>query len=293
MLYIGSDSREWSFMPWRKRRTVLLLALVCSGNVFADEGYILGLGAESDTSDSLAFSAFGDFGITKKTWISATAAIARAEGALSQLHTVYGDFGLDHHFDPIGIRIGAAYWGDEDILDSVDIRGALYMRTKTMSLSVDYEKRNFDFLFNLEPQFERRQVEFEADGYGLKFRVDASERVSLHLRGMSYDYSVDLTRLQNISDLNFLSASRLSLANSLLDHRVDAGIDIEFGLKTLSLEVGSRQTAIDGGRINLVSAGFLFPASDASDIELRVGYDDSENFGGTTVFSFFWFFYGS
>jgi hypothetical protein len=110
---------------------------------------------------------------------------------------------------------------------------------------------------------------------------------------MTYDYSVDLTRLQNISDLNFLSASRLSLANSLLDHRADAGIEFKFGLKLFSLEAGTRQTAIDNGRVNSYSVGFLFPASDASDIELRVGYDDSDNFGGTTVVSFFWFFYGT
>jgi len=276
-----------------KRNIVILLAILLSGNAHAGDGYIIGLGAEGDTSDSLAFSAFGDFGLSKKTWISVTAAKAQAEGVLSQLHTVYGDIGFDHYFDPIGIRFGAAYWGDEDILDSVDIRGSLYVRTNAISLAAAYEKRNFDFFFDLEPLLQRRQVDFEADGYGLNFRANAGERVSLFIRGMSYDYSVDLTQLQNISDLNFLSASRLSLANSLLDHRVDAGMDIKFGLKMLGLEVGSRQTAIDGGRVDSFSVGFLFPASDASDIELRVGYDDSNDFGGTTVFSFFWFFYGS
>lgn len=267
--------------------------MLLSGNAWAGDGYIIGLGAEGDTSDSLAFSAFGDFGLSKKTWVSVTAAKAQAEGVLSQLNTVYGDIGLDHYFDPIGIRLGAAYWGDKDILDSADIRGSLYVRTKAISLAVDYEKRNFDFFFDLEPLLQRRQVDFEADGYGLNFRANAGERISLFIRGMSYDYSVDLTQLQNISDLRFLSASRLSLANSLLDSRIDVGMDIKFGLKMLGLEVGSRQTAIDGGRVDSVSVGFLFPASDASDIELRVGYDDSENFGGTTVFSFFWYFYGT
>ncbi len=280
-------------MPWFKRWKIPLLALLLGSNAFAGDGLILGLGAERDTSDSFSFSAFGDYGITRKTWISVTASKAQAQGVISQLDTVYGDIGLDHHFDPIGIRIGAAYWGDEEILDSVDIRGSVYVRTKTVSLSADYEKRNFDFVLNLEPLFDRRQVEFEADGYGLHFRADTGDRVSLHVRGMNYNYSVDLTRLQNISDLNFLSASRLSLANSLLDYRVDAGIDIKFGLRSLGLEAGTRQTAIDGGRVDSVSAGFLFPASDASDIELRIGYDDSENFGGTIVFSFFWFLYGT
>lgn len=280
-------------MPLYKRFTAFLLAILLAGSVFAGDGYIIAVGAEGDSSDSLAFSAFADFGLTEKTWLSVTAAKAEAEGAISQLNTVYGDIGLDHYFDPIGIRIGAAYWGDDDILDSVDIRSSLYVRTKAVSIAAEYEKRNFDFLFNLEPLLDRRQVDFEADGYGLNFRATGGKRVSLYIRGMSYDYSVDLTRLQNISDLSFLSASRLSLANSLLNHRVDAGMDIKFGLKMLNLELGNRQTAIDAGGVDSFSVGFLFPASDASDIELRVGYDDSDIFGNTTILSFFWFFYGT
>lgn len=279
-------------MSWFKRKAAFMLAILLCGSAFGGDGYIVGLGAEGDTSDSFALSAFGDFGLTEKTWLSVTAAKAQAEGVFNQLRTTYGDIGVDHYFDPIGVRIGAAYWGDHDILDSVDYRGSIYLRTKAVTFATEYERRNFDFRFNLEPTLEPRRVQFEADGYGLNFRASASERVGMFIRGMTYDYSVDLTRLQNISDLNFLSASRLSLANSLLDYRLDAGIDIKFGLKLLSLEVGNRQTAIDSGRVDSYSVGFLFPASDASDIELRIGYDDSDSFGSTTVFSFFWFFYG-
>ena len=101
-------------MPLFKGKMAFLLALLLSSNAFAGDGYIIGLGAEGDTSDSLAFSTFGDFGLSEKTWISVTAAKAQAEGVFSQLNTLYGDIGLDHFFDPIGIRIGAAYWGDED-----------------------------------------------------------------------------------------------------------------------------------------------------------------------------------
>lgn len=280
-------------MPSFRRTIVFLLAMLLSGNAVALDGYFIGFGVEGDSSDSLSFSASGDFGFTEKTWLSVTVAKAQAEGVVSELDTVYGDIGLDHYFGPVGIRLGAGYWGDDDVLDSFDMRGSLYVRTKAISFAADYEKRDFDFIFNLEPVLQRRQVGFKADGYGLSFRVNAGERTGLFIRGMTYDYSVDLTQLQNISDLSFLAASRLSLANSLLDHRVDAGIDIKFGLKLLSLELGSRQTAIDSGRVDSASVGFLFPASDASDIELRLGYDDSKDFGGTTVVSFFWFFYGS
>jgi hypothetical protein len=280
-------------MPSFERKAVFLLAILLNGNAFGGNGYVIGLGAEGDSSDSRAFSAFGDFGLTEKTWLSATVARARAEGAFTQLQTLYGELGLDHFFGPVGVRIGAAYWGDDDILDSVDVRGSFYLRSDAITLTADYERRNFDFLFNLEPLPERRQVEFEADGYGLNFRANAGERVDIFIRGMRYDYSVDLPRLQNISDLNFLASSRLSLANSLLDHRLDAGIEVNFGLNLLSLEVGRRQTAIDSRRVDSYSIGFLFPASDASDIELRVGHDHSDEFGGTSVLSLFWFFYGT
>lgn len=171
-------------MLWYRRWTIAALILLSAASSVAGDGYVIGIGAEGDTSDSLAFSAFGDFGITDNTWLSATAARAQAKGALSELNTIYGDVGLDHHFDPLGVRIGAAYWGDKDILDSVDIRGSIYVRTKDLSISAEYENRSFDFLFSLEPLVERRQVEFGADGYGLRFRVQTSDRASLHLRGM-------------------------------------------------------------------------------------------------------------
>ena len=204
-------------MLWFKRLTIFLLIVSRGSAAMAGDGYVVGLGAEGDTSDSLAYSAFADFGLSKKTWISVSAAKAQAEGIVSQLDTVYGDIGLDYYFDPVGVRFGTAYWGDDELLDSFDIRGSLYVRTKALSFAVDYEKRDFDFFFDLQPLIERRQVEFEADGYGLNFRANAGERVGLFIRGMSYDYSVDLTQLQNISDLSFLSSSWLSLANSLLD----------------------------------------------------------------------------
>ena len=35
------------------------------------EGYVLGLGAEGDSADGHAISAFGDFGVGEKTWLSA------------------------------------------------------------------------------------------------------------------------------------------------------------------------------------------------------------------------------
>ncbi len=276
-----------------KRKIAILLMFLQCGNAVAGDGRVIGFGVEGDTTDSLVFSAFGDFGITEKTWVSVTAAKAQAEGVTGELDTIYGEIGLDHYFGPVGVRLGTAYWGDDEILDSFDIRGSFYIRSKAVSLSLDYEKRDFDFIYTLGLLSERRQVGFDADGFGLSFRVNTGARTGLFIRGMAYDYSVDLTQLQNISDLRFLAASRLSLANSLLDHRVDAGIDIKFGLKQLNLEVGRRQTASDGGRVDSISAGFFFPATDTSDIELRVGYDDADTFGGTTVLSFFWFFYGT
>ena len=125
----------------------ILLYLACNGSVFA-AGYILGVGAATDTEDGRAVSAFGDFGIGDNTWLSATIGSTETDGIAGGFATMFTDVGFDHYFNPVGIRISAGYWGDSDILDSEDVRAALYYRNDIASFSVDYERRNFDFVFD-------------------------------------------------------------------------------------------------------------------------------------------------
>ena len=123
-------------MSWRSTIALLLVA----SNALAAEGYILGVGIEGDSAEGLAVSGFGDLALTENTWL--TGSIAKSRLDLPQqltLETLYADLALDHWFEPVGVRVGAAYWGDSDLLDSNDFRGSLYWRGDKAMISLDSE----------------------------------------------------------------------------------------------------------------------------------------------------------
>jgi hypothetical protein len=264
---------------------------VCHGSALAD-GYILGLGAAADSEDGRALSAFGDFGIRDDTWLSATIGSTETESLAGGFSTRFADVGIDHYFDPVGLRIGVAYWGDSSILDSDDVRASLYYRDEIVSFSVDYERRNFDFVFGANLPRGERKAEFEADGWGMTNRLQFGDRLVFRLSGMFYEYSRDIRIQPDIDALRFLSASRLSLINSLLDHRLNAGVEYRFGLRSVDFSVGSWKTAVDQGKVDSFAVGFLTPMSDRTDIEFRLSLDDSENFGNTTSLTVYLYYFG-
>lgn len=280
-------------MWWsRQYRYLTLFVVFASGAAAgAGSGFVVGLGGEVDTAGGRAVSVFGDYGLGEKTWLTGAAATTQTGGFID-LDTVYFDAGIDHWFDPIGVRVSGAYWGDAELLDSVDVRGTLYLRNDTGSLSVDYERRDFDFTFDSILTDARRTTEFYADGFGLSGRIKATDNSSLFLRGMDYRYSRDINLQESIDILSFFSTSRLSLMNSLLDYRASGGIEMRFGLTSLDLRVETWQTAVDQGRVNSIGLGMLTPVSGATDMEFRFTYDESDNFGSTISFSVFMYYFG-
>jgi len=266
-----------------------LLSLI-SASVAAD-GYVIGFGAEGDSADGRAITAFGDFGLSEKTWVSAAAGSARTEGFIRNNDTIYVDAGIDHWFKPVGIRLGASYWGNAEILDSRDLRASIYLRGRSGSISIEYEKRDFEF--DLQSDLVRgRTALFSADGLGLTARLALGEHVNFRLGGMAYDYSRNLRLQEDIDVLAFLSSSRLSMVNSLIDDRFSAGLEYSFGLRSIDVNAGRWQTAIDGSTVDSYSVGFLTPVSDRLDMELRVSFDDSETFGKTTALSVHLYYFG-
>jgi len=272
-------------------RCSILACLACSTGALA-EGYILGLGAAGDSADGRAISAFGDFGILENTWLSATLGATETSSSFGDFSTTYADLGIDQYFKPLGVRVSGAYWGDSSILDSTDIRAALYYRNEVASISVDYERRDFDFVFGADSRRGRREAEFHADGWGMTNRVNVSERTTIRLSGMVYNYSRDIRIQPDIDALRFLSASRLSLINSLLDYRITAGVEYEFGLRSVDLSIGGWKTAVDQSRVASYAIGFLTPMSDRTDIEFRLSFDDSESFGNTTALTVYLYYFG-
>jgi hypothetical protein len=235
--------------------------------------------------------AFGDFGIGEKTWLSVTANSGKTDGIFRSNETLYTDVGLDHWFKPFGVRLGASYWGNSDILDSRDLRASMYVSGNSGSISLEYEKR--DFKFRLQSDALRGRIaKFSADGWGIRARVALSDRLNFTFGGMGYDYSRNLRLQPDIDALAYLSSSRLSMINSLIDHRFSGGFEFNFGLKSVDVTASNWQLAIDGSAVDSYSMGFLTPLSDRVDMEMRVAFDDSELFGRTTAVSVHFYYFG-
>ena len=277
-------------MCWHKAAPLLLLA----GNAVAVEGVILGGGVEADSADGTALSAIADVGLTEKTWLTGAVAHNAVDGqdGLS-IDTWYGDVSLDHWFDPAGIRGGVSYWGDSDTLESIDWQGSVYWRGDKAMIGADYEYRDFSVQLPAFNTFPGREVNFDATGIGLSTRFDLSDTVSVGLRGMDYDYSVDLRLTDNRPILQLLTFSRLSLINSLVDYRANASLNLEAGKSRWQFDVGTFKGEVDGGNTTSVTVRFMTPLGQSSDIEFGLGVDDSDLYGDVTFFSVYIFFYGA
>lgn len=276
-------------MSWRKVLPVLLLA----GNASAAEGWIAGVGAEGDTSDGLAGVVFADVAVSEKTWLTASIGGNTVElPRRRSIDTRFGSLGIDHWFDPVGVKLEVAYWGDSDILDSRDWGGSLYWRSDRVTLAGDYEYRDFRFTIPATNQFPGRTVDFDAHGIGLTTRFELTDSVSLGFAGMTYDYSVDLRLDDNRGILDLLSFSRLSLINSLVDHSAFVTLGLDVGERNWQLEAGTWRGAVDDGTTRSATLRFLTPLGRSSDLELGIGLDDSDLYGSVTFFSVFLYFYG-
>ena len=277
-------------MCWFRAGVLFLI----SSAALADKGdYLLAGGVQWDNDVTVAGSVLGDFAIADPTWLSL--AVARTNVDIERsasLNTWYANLGVDHYFDPIGVRLSASYWGDNDILDSVDTRLALYWRGDAVTLGADFEYRDLEFDIPANDFFPGRNVGFNATGVGAHATVALSEAVSLSVSGLSYDYSVNLRLDQNRPIARLLNISRLSLLNSLVDYRARAGLGFKQGLRLWEVDVAAWEGAVDGSRTVSTTLRFLTPLTDRSDIEFGLGYDDSELYGEVVFFSVFLFFYG-
>ena len=233
------------------------------------------------------------FGIGEDTWLSGGYSQSSVELPNGRdIDTQYADIELDHLFDPVGIRLGVSYWGDPDILDSNDWRASLYWRGEKVTLSGEYEYRDFDFTVPSLDFASVREFTFDADGVGLRARFEVSDAVGISLSGKAYDYSVDFVPNQNTDVISLISVSRLSLINSLISSRAGIELSIDRGLKRWEFDVSTWEGEVDNSRTTSLTVRYLMPMTGKTDIEFGLGYDDSDLYGDVTFFSLFLYFYG-
>ncbi|MGI9202070.1 MAG: hypothetical protein ACR2QL_13485 [Woeseiaceae bacterium] len=273
----------------------ILLLLLAAGTALADDrAYLLGAGLETDSDDGLRGSLLAGVEVGDSTWLSggfAAASVELASGRTS--HTRYVDVEFDHHFDPIGIALGVAYWGDPDLLDSVDQRFSLYFRNERFSIAGEYEYRDFDFIIPPTNFFPGREFAFDADGFGARIRYEFTKTFRMSASAMKYDYSVDFRPDENRDAVSLLTISRFSLINSLVDSRASMSFGVDVGSGQWGFDYATWKGALDQSRTKSYTVRFLHPMSTRTDLELALGYDDSDLYGNITFLSLYLFFYGS
>nr|MDJ0911513.1 hypothetical protein [Woeseiaceae bacterium] len=210
----------------RLRAAAAFALQLCWLPAFADSGaFLIGGGVEADSEDGLAITLLGDISIGENTWLSAAAARSTVDiPRRDDSDTWYGDLSIDHYFDPAGIRLGVAYWGDSDVLDSTDARLSVYSRGEKSYLSIDGEHREFDLVVPPFGPFPGSERSFSANGLGLSTRLNLNDDISVRASGMSYEYDIDLDVGETDRVVDLLSVSRLSLLSSLIDWRASVGV---------------------------------------------------------------------
>jgi hypothetical protein len=272
---------------------LLISPFLLTSALAARGDYILGAGVSVDDQNGLAAVAVADWSVGERTWLSTSIGRNRVELPNRQdLDTWYGDISIDHFWKPAGVRFGVAYWGDAQLLDSVDYVAALYTRGDKGRISVDSEYRDLELELPPIDLFARTSIPFNASGLGLSGRLKLSERTDFRLSGMSYEYNINLRIDDTDRVVRLLSISRLSLLSSLIDWRVSAGFGIDFGLRRWQLDIAKWRGAIDGGDNRSITISFLTPMTDKTDIEISLGYDDSDLYGEVAVLNLFLYFYG-
>ena len=253
---------------------------------------MVGGGVESDSADGLNLALIGGYGFTDKTWLTGGLARSSAElGNGQDLDNLYGDLELDHWFEPVGIRIGGAYWGNSDILESQDGRVSLYWRGDSAMFAAEFERRDFDLRIPRTDFSAGRRITFDADGLGASLRFDLGDRADVRLSGMKYDYSVPFRPIEDRDIIELISVSRLSVLNSLVDSRAGITLGIDRGTKRWEIDASTSEGAVAAVRRKSYTLRYLMPMGGSSDIEFSLGYDESEIFGEVTFFSVYLYFY--
>lgn len=268
--------------------------LLLGGSSWANGGgYLLGGGVEGDSESGLRLSALAGLGVGERTWLSGSVArnvVELPTGRNSDTNLAALEF--DHHFDPIGVRMGLSYWGDPDVLESNDWNATVYFRNDRLTLAAEYDFRDFEFTIPRTDFFASRRILFDAEGIGGSLRLQVSERARLSLGGTVYDYSLKFQPTRDRDILDLISATRLSLINTLIDERVFLTLGFDRGFRRFEVDVATATGAVDGARTRSVTLRYLVPVGNRSDLEFGVGYDDSDLYGDVTFFSLFLYFYG-
>jgi hypothetical protein len=90
----------------------------------------------------------------------------------------------------------------------------------------------------------------------------------------------------------FITALALAIVHvATCESAMAKGIVIGIGAAGDTADGRAYSLFADQGRVNSLGVGFLTPIGSAADIEFRLAFDESDDFGSATVLSVFLFLY--
>ena len=284
-------------MCWSRSRLVVVLALVFAPALTLADGrpWAIGLGAQLDAEGSSSTVASFDIAAAESTWLRASGSLGDSPSSRGDIQTRTLSAGIDQSFGIVGFTLDLQRWGDPDLIESDDVKASVYWRSEAVTVAVLAERREFDVTFSVTGiggDVFSRTVGFSGDGWGLRFSAKPDENWRLFVSGRKYDYSANLAALPRIQLVDFLFSSTLTLANSLVDFEMTAGVERSFGDRSLSLNYARDRSAVDRTFLNSLDVGLLLPVGNRVDLELSFGVSDSQDFGSEAFGGVYLFIYG-
>jgi hypothetical protein len=109
--------------------------------------------------------------------------------------------------------------------------------------------------------------------------VALAERWRMSFGLKEYDYERDLRVLPRIANLNWLSTSTMTLANSFLERDRWLAVERTLGRASLlNVRAAADRSAIDDSELETIEASVLFPIGRRVDLELSLGSGRSDFF---------------
>jgi hypothetical protein len=261
----------------------------------ARPGWMLGLGAQADEQDGSSVLGTLYVGVSESTWLTFAAGASSAPAGPDDIEADTLALGVDQRFDGVGFTFDAEQWGDTDALETQELGGSIYFDRPRWHLSLRYESRDIEIPLTITGPLGgtlRRTLDVGADGFAVTGHVRLAASWRLYFGLAEYDYERNLNALLRIDNLNWLDASTLPLASSLLDHERWLAVERTFGNALLNVRFVTDSSALDGSDLDTLDVAALFPIGRRVDLQVNVGHGRSEFFDAGLYGGLLFLFYG-
>ena len=256
---------------------------------------MLGVGAQvdEDESDSLLATLYA--GVGASTWLTFIAGQSSSPADRADIDADTWAIGVDHRFDNVGFTLEAEHWGDSGVLETQDLAGSVYFDRDRWRIGFGVKTRDIEIPFTVTGALGgtfRRSAQVDADSVSVDVRLALADAWQLYLGLAEHDYERHLNVLPRVANLNLLSTSTLTLANSFVDHERYVAAERQFGRVSLNVRAATDASAIDGSKFDTLEAAVLFPIGSRVDLEINVGNGRSELFDAGSYGGLLFLIYG-